>query len=209
MPQEPEVLPDDNELISRLLQKDEKIYAQVVKTYYRPMLNIAQAIVGQAFADEVVQDAWLAVVRALPKFERRSSLKTWILRITINMAKSRLRRESRSVAAGDLLSDEQQTGVAAERFDTKGYWRPGSTPHTWHHDTPESILASDELHHRLDNALANLPGLQQAAVVLRDMEGLSIAEICKILDISESNARVLLHRGRNKLRSVIEEYENS
>lgn len=201
-------LPNDEELIERLLKKDEQAYTQIVRAYFGTMQTMAAAIVGNAFADEVVQDAWIAVVRALPQFEKRSSLKTWILRIVSNTAKSRLRRESRSIAMGDLLEDNY-SGTDSGRYDERGHWRPDQVPRPWHHDSPDSILSSEELRHQIEQTLESLPPLQRVAITLRDMEGLDMEEICKILEVSESNARVLLHRGRTKIRLVIEKHEST
>jgi RNA polymerase sigma-70 factor (ECF subfamily) len=167
------------------------------------MVHLARAIVGEAIADEVAQEAWVAVLRALPKFERRSSLKTWILRIVSNTAKSRLRHESRSVHLGDAL--EESPIVDPARFKANAHW--ANPPAMWHAETPDALLASTELRDCLNAALAGLPPLQRAAVTLRDMQGLSMEVICKILEVSESNGRVLLHRARSRIQMAIEEQQ--
>ncbi len=196
-------LPSDDELIPRLLANDEASYAQIVAAYHGLMVHLARAIVGEAIADEVAQEAWVAVLRALPKFERRSSLKTWILRIVSNTAKSRLRHESRTVSLDDPL--EESPIVDPARFKPNAHW--AHPPAMWHADTPDALLASTELRQCISNALATLPPLQRAAVTLRNMQGLNMEAICKILDVSESNGRVLLHRARSRIQMAIEEHE--
>lgn len=196
-------LPSDDELIPKLLAGDEASYGQVVAAYHGLMVHLARAIVGDAIADEVAQETWVAVLRALPKFERRSSLKTWILRIVSNTAKSRLRHESRTVNLGDAL--EESPIIDPARFKLNAHW--ASPPAMWHADTPDALLASKELRACIDDALAELPPLQRAAVTLRDMQGLSMEVICKVLEVSESNGRVLLHRARSSIQMAIEEHE--
>lgn len=197
-------LPGDDELIPKLLAGDERAFAQVVHAYHGMMVNLARAIVGEAIADEVAQDAWLAVIKSLPNFERRSSLKTWILRIVSNSAKSRLRHESRNISLD--FSDENTTiGIDPSNFRGDGHWLV--PPKVWHADTPEEILASTELRKHIDGIFKTLPPLQQAAITLRDMQGMDMESICKILEVSESNARVLLHRARNTLREGIDQFQ--
>ncbi len=195
-------LPSDEELIPRLLARDEAAYAQAVSAYHGLMVHLARAIVGPAIADEVAQEAWLAVIRALPHFERRASLKTWILRIVSNTAKTRLRHESRTVNLEDALGGQPDTDPS--RFNASGHWaRP---PAVWHADTPDDLLASQELRACIDASLDALPPMQRAALTLRDMQGLDMESICKVLEVSESNGRVLLHRARNRVQAAIDEF---
>jgi RNA polymerase sigma-70 factor (ECF subfamily) len=196
-------LPVDEELIPRLLANDAKAYSAVVTAYHGLMVRVARAIVGEAVADEVAQDAWLAVMRSLPDFQGRSSLKTWIMCIVGNTAKSRLRRESRHVSLesfGDIAEDS-----LPGRFDHTGHWSP--PPGEWSVDTPEAILASDELRICIDKAIRALPPMQSTVLHLRDMQGLDMENLCKILDLTESNARVLLHRARTQIRLAIEAHQ--
>ncbi len=188
---------DERELIRRLLDGDEAAYRTLVDRCHGAMLATARALVGEAIAEEVVQEAWLSAIQALPRFEGRSSLKTWLIRITANRAKSRLRREARTVSVESPEDLER-------RFDARGHW--SEPPRPWAVDErPDALLERDRLKARLDQALRRLPPMQQAVVVMRDMEGLAFADICKILEISESNARVLLHRARLKLWQAVEE----
>ena len=196
-------VPSENELINQLLAGDERAFRRIVQEYNGMMVYLARSIVGEAIADEVAQESWLAVIRALPKFERRSSLKTWILRIVSNTAKSRLRHESRKINVDFEGSDDE--AIDPTHFNRRGHWQ--NPPHMWHADTPEAILASDELRNAINGSLTKLPPLQLATVVLRDMQGMDMESICKILDISESNGRVLLHRARSQLRETIDDFQ--
>lgn len=198
---------DESRLIELMLNGDENAYKQVVTAYYPSMYAFSRSIVGEAIADEVVQESWVSVIKALDKFEKRSSLKTWILRIVSNTAKNRLRKESRLISFEDLGSRESSEGTE-DWFDLKGHWSATHVPHNWHHESPDDICASDQLRGKLEQALAALPPQQLAVITLRDMEGMSFEDVCKILEVSESNARVLLHRGRTRLRQVIAEYDN-
>jgi RNA polymerase sigma-70 factor (ECF subfamily) len=199
----PTTLPNDEVLIPRLLAQDETAYTQVVAAYHGLMIHLARAIVGDAIADEVAQEAWLAVLKALPRFERRSSLKTWILRIVSNTAKSRLRHESRTINLED--ADNDSPIVDPARFRPNAHW--ASPPALWHGETPEALLSSTELQACIHAALSSLPPMQRAAITLRDMQGLDMETICKVLEISESNGRVLLHRARSRIQLAIEEHE--
>lgn len=196
-------LPSEDELIPKLLAGDEHAFTQVVRAYNGFMVHLARTIVGEAIADEVAQEAWMAVIRALPKFERRSSLKTWILRIVSNCAKSRLRHESRSISMD--FSDDNSAMIDPAHFKRDGHWQ--TPPNVWHADTPDAILASTELRELINDSLKQLPPLQQAAITLRDMHGMDMESICKILEVSESNGRVLIHRARSQLREAIDQYQ--
>lgn len=195
---------EEQELVKLLLSGDEKAYRHVVKTYHNSMLFVARSIVGTAIAEEVVQEAWLSVIKALPGFEGRSSLKTWVLRIVSNSAKSRLRKESRHFSAGDA-QDMEALNIPDERFVKNGHW--STPPVQWNISSPEALIAEEELNLVIRQTMSRLPEIQQAIISLRDMEGLSMEEICKILEISESNSRVLLHRARTRIWQAIEKYQ--
>jgi RNA polymerase sigma-70 factor (ECF subfamily) len=195
--------PSDDEIIPLLLAGDESAYHRVVSAYHGMMVNMARNIVGESIADEVAQEAWVSVMRALPKFERRSSLKTWILRIVSNSAKSRLRRESRTINLEDPL-DESVPMISESHFDARGHWQ--APPNVWSASTPEEILASDQLQSIINNTVNDLPPMQRTVLILREMQGQDMETICKILEVSESNARVLLHRARSQIREAIDNY---
>jgi RNA polymerase sigma-70 factor, ECF subfamily len=188
---------EDGQLIAKLLAGDAPSFRRLVLTYHGAMTRLARAIVGDAIAEEVVQEAWLKAIEGLKTFEGRSDLKVWLLSILRNHAISRLRVEMRMVASGDAGEVE-----IAAWFLPDGHWR--EPPQPWRAETPESLLAAKELAAALEQAFAAVPPLQRAVVSLRDMEGLELAQVCNILDLASSHVRVLLHRGRRALWLAVE-----
>lgn len=188
---------DEGELLARLRAGDEQAFLALVDRHQASMLRLARSFVGsQAVAEEVVQDTWLGVLRGIDRFAGRSSLRTWLLSILVNRARSTGVSESRSVAVGDAGS-----AVEAARFDGAGAW--SSPPRHWVEESQERLTAqaASEL---LRAALEALPARQRDVVMLRDVDGLSSSEVCSVLEISEGNQRVLLHRGRSRLRAALE-----
>lgn len=196
---------NETELLERLLAGEQQAFKELVDTYQSAMRAVAYAIVGNRQADEAVQDAWLAVVRSLPGFQRRSSLKTWLLTITANAAKNRYRQNRREVLLDDLPSPHGSIGD--DRFAADGHWRVA--PFAWHEDTPEALLSQDELRQCLEHTLLSLPQLQRSVLILRERQGLALEEICNLLEISLSNVRVLLHRARLKVFATLEHFEET
>ncbi|MDC9724883.1 MAG: sigma-70 family RNA polymerase sigma factor [Gammaproteobacteria bacterium] len=192
---------DEQTLIKKLIAGDQTAFEYIVSEHHNIMLSIARAIVGEAFADEVVQEAWISAIRALPKFEGRSKLKTWLLHIVSNGAKSRVRRENRMVSL-----DEGWESVPADRFDQIGHRLDNVYP--WEEATPEALLANEQLQSIIEETFQKLPAHQRAVLTMYDMEGIKMDEICNILDISASNVRVLLHRARTTLHHSIEKYQD-
>lgn len=197
---------DETVLLEAMIRGEEAAFRHAIRQIQPAMSNLARSIVGEKIADEVVQEAWVSVMKALPRFERRSSLKTWVLRIVANEAKSRLRRENRHVSLEAMLGED--TDLAA-RFDERGHWRRDSAPIQWSEDSPEALLSSQELADCLDLVIAALPDMQAATLQLREQQGYALAEICNILEVSESNVRVLLHRARTRLFTAIEHFEQT
>ena len=195
----------DSDLLGRLLAGEQKAYRELVARYQGAMRAVAYAIVGSRHADEVVQDAWFAVVRNLAGFQGRASLKTWLLTITANTAKTRLKHNRREVLLDDLAAPHGTVGD--ERFADDGHWL--LAPHAWHQDSPEALLTEDELRQCLEHTLASLSELQASVLVLRERQGLELEAICNLLDISLSNARVLLHRARLKIFATLEHFEET
>jgi RNA polymerase sigma-70 factor, ECF subfamily len=167
------------------------------------MLRVARLYVpSRAVAEEVVQETWLAVLSGLERFEGRSSLKTWLFRILTNRAKTRGRREARTLPFSAFAADgdEEQTAVAVDRFARDGHWV--SPPR----GVPEERLLAAEARRRIEGAITALPPNQRRVITLRDVEGLSAEEACNVLGLSETNQRVLLHRARAKVRAAFERY---
>jgi RNA polymerase sigma-70 factor (ECF subfamily) len=185
------------ELLVRLRAGDEGAFVVLVGQYRDSMLSLASGYVpSRAVAEEVVQDTWLAVLRGMGGFEGRSSFRTWLFSILVNRARSAGVRERRSVPVEDL-----QTVVDASRFDMGGHW--AVPPEPWADQADDRMMAA-KIAARIRAAIDELPVQQGEVVTLRDIECLSSTEVCAVLDISDANQRVLLHRGRSKLRQVIE-----
>jgi RNA polymerase sigma-70 factor (ECF subfamily) len=184
---------DDATLVERLRAGDEAAFVELVRQYQTRMLRLAEATVGsRAVAEEVTQDTWLGVVRGVDRFEGRSSLKTWLFHILLNRARSAAGREAR---AGRPDEDVE------ERFDASGAWI--TPPEPWA-DRVDDRLVAAELAARVQRLLPQLPETQRQVVVLRDLEGTSPAEVSALLGISDGHQRVLLHRGRSKLRGLLD-----
>ncbi len=185
--------PGERELVARLLARDQSAFASLVRAQHESLVRLALTFVGsRATAEEVA---------ALPQFEGRSSLRTWIFRICTNTALTRAEREARSTPFSSLEVPEEAP-VEAERFKPSGFW--ADPPRAWHADSPEEILERTEAVACIERTLSELPPAQRAVVLLRDVEGVEAAEACNILQVSESNQRVLLHRGRAKIRRALE-----
>jgi RNA polymerase sigma-70 factor (ECF subfamily) len=200
-------LPRDKELVRRILAGDKAAFTRLVEHHHSPMVRLAAAFTSSvAVAEEVVQETWVAVLYGLPRFERRSSLKTWIFRILMNRARTRATREGRTIPFSALAreDDPDEETVDPSRFGDGGRW--AATPRRWDDDTPERLLLRSEARAFIDQALAALPPRQRAVVALRDLEGWDAREVCNILGISEVYQRVLLHRGRSRLREALERY---
>lgn len=197
---------DDAQLVRRLLAGEAQAYKELVGTYQSPMRAVAYAIVGARSSDDVVQDAWLSVVRNLAGFQGRSSLKTWLLTITANSAKSRYKQNRREVLLDDLPSPHGT--VDGHRFSAEdGHWLVA--PFAWHQDTPEALLTENELRQCLEHTLQCLPELQSGVLLLRERQGLELEAISSLLEISISNVRVLLHRARLKVFATVEHFEET
>ena len=197
---------DQTLLLERLRASDEQAYAFLVKSYHGKLLGTAKLMVGERFAEEVVQETWLSLLKSLANFEGRSSLKTWLFAILANNAKDRLRRESRAKTESLAIEDDSGDSLMIEsRFDSRGHWTDG--PMLWHNDNPEALLSSDQLRECLEKIVGLLPTSQRMVISLRDGEGVALEEICNILMLSETNVRVLLHRARTRLWVMIENYQ--
>lgn len=195
---------DESELIDRLLAGDEATFAWLVDRYHNRLIHVALAYVrDRSVAEEVVQDTWVAVVTGLGKFERRSALETWIFRIVANRARTRAVREARTMPFSGLFeAGADERAVDPSRFTDKGRW--SLPPRRWEERDPERLATQGETMQVLRRAIEALPPNQRAVVVLRDIEGLDSSDVCNILEVSETNQRVLLHRGRAKLRTALE-----
>jgi RNA polymerase sigma-70 factor (ECF subfamily) len=195
----------DAALLDALLAGDEGAFLELVRRYRRPMLAVAASyVVDMATAEDVVQETWAAALAGLARFERRSSLKTWLFRILANRARSRGGADARNVplSALDATGGDGAGIVDRARFDGRGHWLV--MPRRWELDGPEAIAARAELVAAVEQAAEALPPRQRAAVLLRDVEDLDPAEACALLGVADGAFRVLLHRGRGAIREAIE-----
>jgi len=187
----------DPDLLARVRAGDEAAFVTLVDRYHGSMLRVARNYVpSQAVAEEAVQDTWMGVVRGLDRFEGRSSFKTWLFRILINRARTAGEGEPRSQPLGDV-----EPAVDASRFTASGAW--AEPLEAWVTNADDRLVA-DTWTDALRTALDRLPPRQREVVVLHDVEGLPSEDVCSLLGVSEGNQRVLLHRGRSRLRSLLE-----
>jgi RNA polymerase sigma-70 factor (ECF subfamily) len=200
---------DEAELVARLRGGDERAFEALVDRHYGTMLAVARGYVkSRAVAEEVVQEAWVGVLKGLDRFEGRSSLRTWIIRIVANIAQTRGAREARSVPLSSLAPEGEEAAVDPERFRGRedafpGHWR--QYPDDWQ-ALPEQSLLGRETLALVMAAVADLPTAQRQVITLRDISGFSAEEVCSALDVSPGNQRVLLHRARSRVRSALEEH---
>lgn len=195
----------DFELLARLRSGDDEAYSHAVRQFHGSMFRLARAMVGETDAAEVVQDAWVAMIGSLSGFEGRSRLHTWILSIVANTARAHLRRAaSRRTESLDTFAGSDDPDFE-RRFDYRGNWITPPLP--WHEETPEALLAQHEMLACIERTLLSLPRQQREILILRDLEGLEMTEICTILKVSHGNARVSLHRARERIRAAVENLE--
>ena len=202
----------EDALLAALRSGSEAAFRELVVRHQRAMLRVAAAHTpSRAVAEEVVQETWLAVLSGLDRFEGRSSLKTWIFRILVNRAKTRGTREHRSIPFSSLEGDgaeDQGPAVDPGRFlrgDHRwaGHW--AEPPEPWN-DLPATKAIGAETRAVIEKTIECLPVSQRRVITLRDVEGWTSEEVCDLLDLSEGNQRVLLHRGRSKVRAILERH---
>src|SRR5229473_3017595 len=200
------------DLIERLRSGDEATFVCLVNTYSASLKRLAMAFVSSdAVAEEVVQETWLAVLTGIGRFEGRSSVKTWIFKILTNRAKTRAIRERRTINFSEL-EDPSEPGhaavdparfLAASHPTWPGHW--ASPLETWSASAEDAVVSRETMR-VLQRGLDRLPPAQRIVVALRDVHGWPAVEVCEVLGLSEANQRVLLHRGRSRLRGALEVY---
>jgi RNA polymerase sigma-70 factor (ECF subfamily) len=148
----------------------------------------------------------LGVLRGLDSFEERSALKTWLFRILVNRARSRGERESRTRPFSALSGADAEPVVDPDRFEATGRWAGFWSSPPSSQSIPEERVLAREAGGLLIAAIEELPPNQQIVISLRDVQGLDSTEVCEMLEISEGNQRVLLHRARGRVRAALEQY---
>jgi RNA polymerase sigma-70 factor, ECF subfamily len=196
---------DQPEFLANLRRGNEQAYRALIRRFHASFIGVATAIIGsRAQAEEVVQDAWLAVFAGVGKFEGRSSLITWVFSIVLNRARTRASREGRLVGLPSLLDGTEPGSRAVDvtEFKPDGHWL--EAPRLWDELDPERIVGGRQLWNHVMEAIEKLPAGQRAVIILRDMEGCEAEEACSLLGISAENQRVLLHRARGQIRQTID-----
>jgi RNA polymerase sigma-70 factor, ECF subfamily len=200
---------EEVELLARLRAGDERAFEVLVDRNYGTMLAVARTYVSsRAVAEEVVQEAWLGVLKGLDGFEGRSALATWIMRIVANIAKTRGIREARSVPYTSLAPEGEDAAVGPERFRGPGDAFPGhwrAYPANWN-SVPEEVLHERDTLRVVMDAIAELPPAQRAVITMRDVQGCRPEEVCVVLELTDGNQRVLLHRARSRVRAALERH---
>jgi RNA polymerase sigma-70 factor (ECF subfamily) len=201
---------DEPLLVEALRRREEAAFVALVRRYNGLMLRVARAqLGGQAAAEEVVQETWLAVIKGIDSFEGRSSLRTWMFRILSYQVWARLERDGRQIPFSALASADAagpDPSVDPSRFFPRDhiprpfFWQ--SDPREW----PEEALLAAEVRSVIGAAVESLPDSQRVVITLRDLEGWASKEVCEALQISEGNQRVLLHRARSRVRDALDRY---
>jgi RNA polymerase sigma-70 factor (ECF subfamily) len=198
----------DAEIVERLRRGDESAFRELVGRFDGGLRRVARLYVAEGTADDVVQDTWLAVIRGVDRFEGRSSLKTWVFGILVNVARRRAEREGRTVPFASMGSGGEawEGTVELSRLHHPdlgdGYW---PSPPTWARDPADSAMAA-EVREVVRHAVEGLTPAQREVLTLRDLEGWSGPEVSEVLGISDVNQRTLLHRARVRVRRKLEEY---
>jgi len=197
--------PDDRKILDGLKAGDESTFLNLVRENHDALISVARGYVKtRESAEEVVQETWMAVIKGLDRFQGRSSLKTWMFSILCNISKTRARRDHRTLLFSEAAGGDGQNESAVDpsRFSPSGKWE--DAPASLEDKTPERLVRNREFMEVFRKSLGDLPDTQRMVVILRDVQGFSSTETCNILGLSETNQRVLLHRGRSKLRGVLE-----
>ncbi len=191
---------DDQVELERLRAGDERAFEALVAQNDRALRRVARSLVRtDAAADDVVQETWLAVLRGLDGFEGRSSLRTWIFRILVNRARTRGAGDARTLPFSALETEHEPT-VDPSAFAADGRWT--TAPARLETD-PENGLLGAELRAELLRVVDGLSPDQRAVITLRDLVGMPAEEVCELLELTDGNQRVLLHRARARVRAAL------
>lgn len=197
---------EERQLVERLRAGDESAFRELVRRHHAAMVRFAETFVPtRSVAEEVAQEAWLGVIKGIDRFEGRSSLSTWIFRIVANIARTRGERERRTVPTMNLMEELADVpSVSPSRFtgpEGRGAW--AQPPARWS-VLPDERVLSESTFERVAAVASQLPLTQRQVFVLRDIQGWTSAEVCDLLELSDVNQRVLLHRARSRVRAALE-----
>jgi RNA polymerase sigma-70 factor (ECF subfamily) len=200
---------DDDVLVKALIARDADAFAFLMQSYHAALLRLAaQYVPSRAVAEEVVQETWVAVIEGIDRFEQRSTVKTWLFRILVNVARTRGVKEHRSIpfASADVIDDDEPA-VDPRRFRRFGRHAAGAwkrPPNVW--PDPEQQALDAEAVAVAERAIEELPPAQREVLVMRDVLGWAASDVCDALSLSDGNQRILLHRGRSRIRRALERY---
>lgn len=180
----------EHELIARARAGDEDAFAELVVLHGDRVYGALRRFGLDADeADEVAQEVFVRAWRGLARFQERSQFSTWLYRIAFNEAQRRLSR--RSPARAEPQTDREDPIVSVQESPELG---------------PEAQTLDAEFERTLERALDELPADWRAAVVLRDVEGLSTHDAAEVVGVHEAAFKSRLHRGRMQLRALLEPY---
>ncbi|WP_417260390.1 RNA polymerase sigma factor [Celeribacter sp.] len=192
----------DEHAVQGLISGDRVAFEAVYRRHNGAMVRVASAILNnRASAEEIAQDTWMTVLRKIDSFEGRSSLAGWIFTILTNKAKTRVKRDGRSVSLDTSDGDD----TFDDAFDGRGRWK--DAPELWDEITPDRIVNGRQILSHVGEAIDALPPAQRAVLILRGQQELEAKEVCDILGLTEANLRVMLHRARFSLRQAIDNIE--
>ena len=201
----------EDTLLARLKRGDEGAFDELVNQHHSALIRMAMGYVAdREMAEEVVQDTWMAVIESLNRFEGRSSFRTWVCGILIHKAKDRGVREKRhtTFSAFESYDDDNEEAIDPSLFQQTGEWAGhwAFPPQPWDDQTPEKLLASQQAVNAMQRAIEALPATLKEVLILRDVEGVDVKEVCELLKITETNLYVRLHRARERVRAAVETY---
>lgn len=214
---QPESLLREDFLLEALRRGDEDAYALLLQRYYKPMLRRALLYVtNQAVAEEVVQDTWMGIFQGVHRFEGKCALYTWMLTILIRCAQTRSIREKRCIPFSSLSlspSEMEENDTSVDETMSQGISSSqdlGSKMLFYQERfaEPEAYLLAKELLTSIEWALNLLPLGLRRIMKLRVIEGWTSEEVYLKYHITEANQRVLLHRARTRIRSLLEHATN-
>ncbi len=198
---------DEIVLVRRMCSGDATAFETLVSRHHTAMVRLARTFVStDASAEEVAQETWLGALRGIERFEGRAAVKTWLFRILVNTAKARGIRDARTSPFSSLGKEDDHSLHPDHRLSADGEWTAlWASRSDSRHLNPEAAAVSREAGEHIAQALRKLPESQRVVVELRDVQGFSATEACELLDLTEANQRVLLHRGRSKLRQLLQD----
>lgn len=200
---------DEVALLDRLKVGDEQAFDILVAQLHAGLIRMAMRhVADREVAEEVVQETWIALIEGLDRFEGRSSLRTWIFGILIHKAKDRGVREKRHTTFSAFESLDDEAAVDPSRFHQSGEWAGqwALPPQPCDERTPEMLLASHQAVTAMNRAIEALPPTLKDVLILRDVEGMEVRDVCELLKITEMNLYVRLHRARERIRTAVEGY---